>query len=204
MSKRERIIHPIDPVFDEQSRALVLGTMPSPKSREVGFYYGHPQNRFWPALAALWGEPVPATTEERAAFALRHRIALWDVIASCEIAGASDASIAHARPNDLARIVGAAPIEAVFTTGMKAAQLYKRFCAPAFPDLPHVALPSTSAANARMRLDDLVAAYGPLKAVADGEKDRADVCEGSDASARCRTAERPDPEKPDLPTASDP
>lgn len=161
------VVHPIEPVFDDRSRALVLGTMPSPASRAVGFYYGHPQNRFWPAVAALWGEPVPQGRDERTAFALAHRIALWDVIASCEIAGASDASIRNARPNDLARIVDAAPIAAVFTTGAKAAQLYRRFCAPAFPDLPHIALPSTSAANARMRLPDLVAAYAPLRQAAD-------------------------------------
>ena len=173
MSERERIIHPLDPVFDERSCALVLGTMPSPKSREVGFYYGHPQNRFWRVIAALWNEPVPATNEARAALVLRHRIALWDVIASCEIAGASDASIAHARPNDLARVVDAAPIEAVFTTGAKAARLYERLCAPAFPDLPHIALPSTSAANARMRTDDLVAAYEPLRLLVDRENDSA-------------------------------
>ena len=163
MSGRERIVHPLEPVFDARSRALVLGTMPSPRSREVGFYYGHPQNRFWSVIAALMREPVPATNEERAALALRHGIALWDVIASCEIAGASDASIRNARPNDLSRIIDAAPIEAVFTTGAAAARLYERFCAASFPDLPHIPLPSTSAANARMRLGDLVAAYEPIK-----------------------------------------
>lgn len=167
--QRAYIVHPLDPVFDDRSHVLVLGTMPSPRSREVGFYYGHPQNRFWRVMAALWNEPVPATNEERAALALRHRVALWDVIASCEIAGASDASIAHAQPNDLARIIDTVPIATVFTTGSKAAQLYERLCAPTFPDLPHIALPSTSGANARMQLDDLVKAYEPLKRFVDGE-----------------------------------
>ena len=137
--------------------------MPSPASRAIGFYYGHSQNRFWRVLAALWDEPVPATNKDRAALALRHRIALWDVLSSCDIAGASDASITNASPNDLSRVIDAAPIEAVFTTGAKAAQLYDRFCASAFSDLPHIVLPSTSAANARMRLGDLVAAYDVLK-----------------------------------------
>lgn len=164
---RECVVHPLDPVFDGRSRALVLGTMPSPKSREIGFYYGHPQNRFWRVIASLWDEPVPSTNEERTSLVLSHCIALWDVIASCEIAGASDASIAHAQPNDLSRILDAAPIEAVFTTGTKASQLYERLCASSFPDLAHIALPSTSPANARMRLDDLVTAYKPLKLLID-------------------------------------
>lgn len=167
--ERERIVHPLAPVFDGQSRALVLGTMPSPASRAAGFYYCHPQNRFWRVLAALWKSPMPETNKERATFALRHRIALWDVLATCEIAGASDASISNPQPNDLARVIDAVPIAAVFTTGSKASALYRKLCAPSFPGLPHVALPSTSSANARMRLDDLVAAYEPLKRIADCE-----------------------------------
>lgn len=161
------IVHPLEPVFDGGSRVLVLGTMPSPASRRVGFYYGHPQNRFWRVLAALWGAPVPQTSIDRAAFCLGRHIALWDVLASCDIAGASDASIRNARPNDLARVLDAAPIGAVVTTGAKAAELYRRHDAPLWPDLPHVALPSTSGANAHMGLDDLVAAYAPLRALAE-------------------------------------
>lgn len=163
----QRVSHPLEPLFDGRSQVLVLGTMPSPASREVGFYYGHPQNRFWRVLAELFGAPVPATNEERAALALSHGIALWDVLASCEIEGASDASIKNAQPNDLSRVLDAAPIRAVFTTGAKAAALYRRFDAPLFPDLPHTALPSTSPANARMRLPELVEAYRPLKEAAE-------------------------------------
>ena len=159
------IVHPLEPVFDGASRVLVLGTMPSPKSREVGFYYGHPQNRFWRVLAALWDAPVPQGSCDRAAFCLERHIALWDVLASCDIAGASDASIRNAQPNDLAPLLKAAPIRAVVTTGAKAAALYCRHDAPRWPDLPHLALPSTSAANARLGLDDLVAAYAPLRAL---------------------------------------
>lgn len=164
MNEPCRIAHPLAPIFDEHSKVLVLGTMPSPVSREVGFYYGHPQNRFWKVLGALFDEPEPRTNEERTAFLLAHRIALWDVLASCTIEGASDASIADPVPNDLSAVVDAAPIEAVFTTGAKAAALYRRFDAELAERLAHTALPSTSPANARMRLADLVAAYQPLKA----------------------------------------
>ena len=157
------IEHPLEPVFDARSRVLVLGTMPSPKSREAGFYYAHPQNRFWKVMGALFGEPEPLGNEARTSFMLERRIALWDVLASCTIEGASDASIADARPNDLARIGSAAPLEAVFTTGSKAAGLYRRFCTGMLPGVPHTALPSTSPANARMRLSDLVEAYRPLR-----------------------------------------
>lgn len=163
MGEPHRIVHPLDPVFDERSRVLVLGTMPSPASRAAGFYYGHPRNRFWSVLAALFDEPKPRSSEERAAFALTHRIALWDVLASCTIEGASDASIVDAVPNDLSAILDVAPVEAVFTTGAKAAALYRRFNADSVDRLPHVALPSTSPANARMRLSDLVEAYQPLQ-----------------------------------------
>ena len=163
----ERVVHPLAPVFDETSCVLVLGTMPSPASRQAGFYYGHPQNRFWRVLAALWDEAVPMGADERAAFALRHGVALWDVLATCDIAGASDASIVNACPNDLSRVLDAAPIEVVFTTGAKAAALFRRFAAPRFPGMPHTPLPSTSAANARMSLADLIEAYRPLRQAAE-------------------------------------
>jgi hypoxanthine-DNA glycosylase len=161
---REHIVHPLAPVFDENARVLVLGTMPSPASRAVHFYYGHPQNRFWRVLARLFDEPVPSDNDERTKLVLAHGIALWDVLASCDIAGAQDASIRNACPNDLARVIDAAPIAHVFTTGGKAASFYRRFDAERWPDLPFTPLPSTSAANARMSLDDLVDAYAPLAA----------------------------------------
>ena len=162
MAQTARVVHPIEPVFDSRSRVLVLGTMPSPASRAAGFYYGHPQNRFWKVLGALFGCPEPQGVPERTAFLLERRIALWDVLASCTIAGASDASIENPVPNDLSRVAGVAPIRAVFTTGSKASDLYRRFGAGMIPGATHVALPSTSAANARMNLDDLVLAYRPL------------------------------------------
>lgn len=153
-----RVEHTIDPVYDERSEVLVLGTMPSPKSREAGFYYGHPQNRFWRVLAALFDEPVPENNAERTDLLLRHHIALWDVLASCDIEGASDASIANAQPNDLARILQTAPVRHVFCTGATAARLYGKLCEPAM-GMAAEKLPSTSPANAAWSLPRLAEAY---------------------------------------------
>ena len=161
MAERKRITHTIPPTYDERSRVLVLGSMPSPKSRELGFNYGHPQNRFWRVMAQLAGEPVPATNERKRDFCLRHHIALWDVLAECEIEGASDASIANAKPNDLSLITAHAPIEAVFCTGAKAHELYGRLCESA-TGIPAVKLPSTSPANAACGMERLVEAYAEL------------------------------------------
>lgn len=164
MAAAEHISHPFEPVFDGRSRVLVLGTMPSPRSRRDGFYYGHPQNRFWKVLAAVFDEPVPDSNDRKRDFALRHHIALWDVLASCEIEGASDASIGAARANDLSRVLDAAPIEAVFCTGAKSAELYAKLCGPA-TGMPAVRLPSTSPANATWKLGELVEAYRPIAAI---------------------------------------
>lgn len=153
------VTHEIQPVFDSRSRVLLLGTMPSPASREQGFYYGHPQNRFWRVLAAIFNEPAPRTIEEKRDMLLRHHIALWDVLASCEIEGASDASIRDAQPNDLARIFDVADIRAVFATGTKAGELYRKLVEPTL-GVPCTTLPSTSPANAKMKPDDLTDAYG--------------------------------------------
>ena len=158
--------HTIDPIFDSRSRVLVLGTMPSPKSREIGFYYGHPQNRFWRVMEALFDLPDHSLIQNdaRTEFLLSHHIALWDVLASCSIEGASDASIADATPNDIGRILDATSITHVFTTGDTAAKYARRFFGEELAQrgIGLTPLPSTSAANARMRLDDLVDAYMPL------------------------------------------
>lgn len=142
------VLHELSPVFNAQSRVLFLGTIPSPKSREKGFYYAHPQNRFWPVLAAVFGEEVPQTTEERRNFALSHGIALWDVLASCTIRGADDQSIKDPVANDLSIILNHADIRAIFTTGKKAAALYKKYCLPQ-TKREAIELPSTSPANCR-------------------------------------------------------
>ncbi len=158
----ESLVHSIDPVFDAKSRVLLLGTFPSPKSRDMGFFYGHPQNRMWKVLAAVMGEDdEPQTVPERKAFLLRNGIAMWDVLSSCRIKGASDASIRDAKPNDLTRILDTAPIETIYTTGAKATELYMRFDAKQL-GRDCVRLPSTIAANAAIRLDDLIAAYSVI------------------------------------------
>ena len=156
------IVHEIAPVYDERSRVLVLGSLPSPASREAGFFYGHPQNRFWRVMARLADEPVPTTNERRRDFCLRHHIALWDVVAECDIEGASDASIRNARANDLSLITRTAPIEAVFCTGAKAHNLYDALGCEQACGLPAVKLPSTSPANAAFSLDDPAAAYAQV------------------------------------------
>ncbi|EJU34800.1 DNA-deoxyinosine glycosylase / YjeF family N-terminal domain multi-domain protein [Slackia sp. CM382] len=165
MPAAQDVTHPFEPVFDERSQVLVLGTMPSPRSREEGFYYAHPRNRFWRVIAQLFDEPLARTNEERIDQLLRHHIALWDVLASCRIEGAKDASIRDAVPNDLARIMDAAPVTAVFCTGTAAAQAYRRFSEPK-TGIACMQLPSTSPANAAMGLDVLVDAYQPLAAAA--------------------------------------
>ena len=153
-----KIVHPLAPVYDADSKILVLGTMPSPKSREAGFYYSHPRNRFWPVLAALFGEEAPKTNEEKRSLLLRHRIAAWDVIASCEITGASDTSIRNAVPNPIEELIVKTKIKAVYTTGQKAYQLYQKRCYPK-TGIEAVPLPSTSPANAAMSLEKLIEAY---------------------------------------------
>ena len=124
------------PVYGPRSRALILGTWPSPKSREMAFYYGHPQNRFWPMLAALTGEPLPAREDidAKKQLILRHGLALWDTLESCTITGASDASIKDVVPNDIAALLAKAPIEAVFCNGATAYKIYN----------PSVAFPPSS------------------------------------------------------------
>lgn len=157
----EFVTHCFDPVFDKNSRILILGTMPSPASRKYGFYYSHPRNRFWPVMAHLLGEDTPTTPEEKRDMALKHGFALWDVLSSCEIEGASDASIKEPVPNDIAALLRKTNIAAVFTTGAQAARLYKRFCADAgLPDC--TPLPSTSPANAGMSIELLIKKYSVI------------------------------------------
>ena len=156
----EKIIHTIDPVYDENSRVLLLGSMPSPKSGETGFYYGNPHNRFWTVLSAVFGDDAGKTKEKKIAFLLRHHVALWDVLHSCEIAGASDASIRSAEVNDFSAIFAAAPIRVVFFTGAAA---HRYFTKNVQCGLPAIRLPSTSPANAVWSLERLIEAYGVIK-----------------------------------------
>lgn len=161
MSEQERQIHPIPPVFDQNSRILILGSFPSVRSRAAGFYYGHPQNRFWRMLEGVYREPVPTDTDGKIRFLLSHGIALWDVIASCRIAGSADAQIRDVLPNDLSLIFRTAPIRAVCLNGKAAYRHYLRYAPPKSP-LPAFCLPSTSPANAGTTLPDLIFAWGAV------------------------------------------
>lgn len=165
-SDAARVEHEFPPVFDERSRVLVLGTIPSPKSRQLGFYYMHPQNRFWKMLCAALSEEVPDDIEGKRRLCLSRGIALWDVLAECDISGAADSSIKNAVPNDLARIFTAADIRAVFTTGKKAQALYERY----FPTFPRaVCLPSTSPANRTISETEMLERYREIAAALRGE-----------------------------------
>ena len=149
------------PVYGPSSRALILGSWPSPKSWEMGFYYGHPQNRFWPMMAALTGEPVPERMdiEAKKQLILRHGLALWDVLESCTITGALDASIRDAVPSDIRLVLDHCPIQAVFCNGAAAHRLYTKWLEPV-SGIPAVRLPSTSPANAACRPEKLRQIWG--------------------------------------------
>ncbi len=149
----EHLVHPLAPVYDRSSRILILGSFPSVQSRRMNFYYAHPQNRFWKVLSVLFNEDI----SDRKQFCLDHHIALWDVIESCTITGSSDASIRDVKVNDIGRLLETTAVRTVFTTGSAADRLYRKYINVS---CPQIALPSTSAANAAMRLDDLVKAYG--------------------------------------------
>ncbi len=153
------IQHPIPPVFDEHSRWLILGSFPSVKSRECGFFYGHTQNRFWRVLSAVFFDTLPQTIPEKRAFLLRHGVAVWDVIASCDIIGSADSSIRNVTPNDIALILRAAPIEAIYVNGKTAKAYYDRYIRDTI-GREAICLPSTSAANAAMSVDRLIDVWG--------------------------------------------
>lgn len=154
----QTVVHTIPPLYDSHSRVLLLGSIPSPKSREIGFFYGHPQNRFWRVLAAVLGEEVPQTIEEKRTMCLKHHVALWDTIARCDIVGASDTSIRNAEPNDIGKLVRESEITRIFATGGKSAELYRKLIEPQL-HIPITQLPSTSPANAAWSLERLIEAY---------------------------------------------
>ena len=150
----EHIVHSFEPVYDKDSEILILGTLPSVKSRENNFYYGHKQNRFWKVIATLLKEPVPDTIEEKKAMLLAHRIALWDVIQSCDIKGSSDSSIKNVQPTDIGMILEKTNVTQIYANGNKAGQLYKRYQFPV-TGIEATVLPSTSPANAAWSFDRL-------------------------------------------------
>jgi len=149
------ISHPIPPVFDKDSRVLILGSFPSVKSREACFFYGHPQNRFWKVTSRIFGEALPCTVAERKAFLLRNHIAVWDVIGSCDIDGSSDSSIRNVMVNDITEILETADIKQIYLNGRTAYRYYQKYMYPMI-GRNGICLPSTSPANAAWNLDRLI------------------------------------------------
>lgn len=150
----EKIIHPLNPIYNKESKVLILGTMPSVKSRKNNMYYSHPKNRFWMVLANIFNESIPITNDEKKQFILKHNLALWDVLKSCKIKGSSDSSITDPVCNDFNIIFDNSNIKTVFTTGKKAYDLYKSLTGN-----ESIYLPSTSPANCALSFDDLVNEY---------------------------------------------
>lgn len=169
-ARYQHVEHTFEPVFDEYSEILILGTFPSVKSREQNFYYGHPQNRFWKVTAALTGEPEPKTVEEKRRMLLKHHIAVWDVIASCDIVGSSDSSIKNVVPADISRMLAASRIERIYANGDKACRLYQKYCQEK-TGREILRLPSTSPANAAFSLEKLIGSWRAALYGENGERE---------------------------------
>ncbi|MBR5049044.1 MAG: DNA-deoxyinosine glycosylase [Erysipelotrichaceae bacterium] len=152
-------LHNIEPVFDERSRILILGSFPSVRSRQQRFFYGHPRNRFWKVMAAVTGSKEPVTIEEKKELLLNNGIALWDVIAQCDITGSADSSISNVTANDLSVILDHSPIERILCNGATAHKLYESYLYP-LTGRQAVRMPSTSPANAAWSADRLAEVWG--------------------------------------------
>lgn len=159
--------HTLKPIYDANSKVLILGSIPSVKSREIGFYYGHPANRFWKTLSKIYQEEIGSTINDKIIFLNKHHIALFDVLKSCTIEGSNDASIKNPIPNNLNTIIKKTKIKAIFTTGNKAYQLYQKYCYPE-THIEAVPLPSTSPANCKKGIDEeLIKKYQIIKDITD-------------------------------------
>lgn len=156
------IIHPIPPLYNENSKSLILGSFPSVKSRESEFFYGHPQNRFWSVAAAVLGYPKPETVEEKKKMILDNNLAMWDVIASCEIEGSADSTIKNVTANDLSEIIASSKIDRIFVNGKTAEKYYNKYTYPK-TKIKAICLPSTSPANAAWNLERLIEAWKIIK-----------------------------------------
>lgn len=156
----QKVEHPFPPVVDAHSRILILGSFPSVASREEGFFYGHPRNRFWPMLADIFAEDTPLAIPDKQALLLRHHLALWDVIASCRIEGSADSSIRDAVAVDISRVLDTAPIESILCNGALSGKLYRQYLQP-ITGIDAIVLPSTSPANAAWTLSRLKEAWTP-------------------------------------------
>ncbi len=155
------VTHPFPPLYNRDSKVLILGSFPSVKSREQMFFYGHPQNRFWRVVSAVFGCDAPSTIAEKCEFLLSHGIALWDVVASCEITGSSDSSIKNVTANDLSKILNSANISRIFVNGKTAEKYYNKYTKNK-TGREAVCLPSTSPANAAWSFERLVDAWGVI------------------------------------------
>lgn len=158
------IVHPIPPVYDENSKVLILGSFPSVKSREAQFFYGHPQNRFWKVVASVFEDELPETIQEKREFLISHNIAVWDVIHSCDITGSSDASIKNVVPNDLSIILNNANIRNIYVNGKTAYKYYEKYTKELIKR-EAICLPSTSPANAAWNLEWLKSEWKVIKEV---------------------------------------
>ncbi len=154
----KKVKHPFPPLYDENSQILILGSFPSVKSREVKFFYGHPQNRFWKVVANVFDEKIPETIEDKKSLILKNHLALWDVISECEITGSSDASIKNAKANDISKILKNSSIKKIIVNGKTAERLYIKYIEPV-TGIKAVVMPSTSPANAAWSLDRLIEAW---------------------------------------------
>lgn len=156
------VIHPISPVYDSDSKVLILGSFPSVKSREEGFFYGHPQNRFWKVIATIFNENVPCSIEDKKTFLLRNHIAVWDVIKSCDIEGSSDSSIKNVTANDLNIILKNADIKEIYVNGKTALKYYKKY-SETQTGRSAICLPSTSPANAAWNMERLLESWRQIR-----------------------------------------
>lgn len=158
-----KVVHNLSPIYDANSKVLILGSIPSVKSREQGFYYAHPKNRFWQTLEKVFKEEISDTTSERKDFVLKHNIALFDVIKSCDINSSSDSSIKNIVPNNILKILKETKIEVIFTTGRKAYDLYNKYIFPK-TKMKAIYLPSTSPANCPKDIEEkLYIAYKEIR-----------------------------------------
>lgn len=161
-SDREHVKHNFSPIYNNDSKILILGSFPSVKSRQNGFYYGHPQNRFWKVISSLFDYEIPQTIEDKKNLILNSNAALWDVIDSCDIMGSSDSSIQNVIPNDLNIILSRAKIEKIYANGKTAAKLYEKY-SQELTGKPIITLPSTSPANAAYTLDKLIKSWEQIR-----------------------------------------
>ena len=162
MNTPQQLVHTFPPLYDENSKVLILGSFPSVKSREQNFFYGHPQNRFWKLIARLFDEAEVQTIEQKKELILKHNLALWDVIHSCTITGSSDSSIKDVVPNDISSILKNSKVDRIFANGATSYNLYKKYILPK-TGIEAVKLPSTSPANAGFSLDRLLEHWSIIK-----------------------------------------